>query len=57
MQNYITLTLVVILISGFAFLGLIATTALALPPDFLDQTYFLDLLLDLLRIITVQLIG
>jgi hypothetical protein len=39
MQNYVTLTLVVILISGFASLGLIATNALALPLDFLDKTY------------------
>ena len=39
MQNYVTLILVVMLISGFAFLGLIATTTLALPIDFLDNTY------------------
>jgi hypothetical protein len=39
MQNYVTLILVVILISGFAFLGFIATTTMALPLDFLDKTY------------------
>ncbi len=39
MQNYVTLILVIMLISGFAFLGLIATTTLALPIDFLDNTY------------------
>ena len=39
MQNYVILIPVVILISGFAFFGLIATTTLALPIDFLDKTY------------------
>jgi hypothetical protein len=39
MQNYVTLIPVVMLIGGFAFLGLIATNALALPLDFLDNTY------------------
>ncbi|HKX96486.1 MAG TPA: hypothetical protein VJL78_01470 [Candidatus Nitrosocosmicus sp.] len=39
MQNYVILIPVVILISGFAFLGLIVTTTLALPLDFLDKTY------------------
>jgi len=39
MQNYVTLILVVIMIGGFAFIGVIATTTLALPLDFLDNTY------------------
>lgn len=39
MQNYITLILVVMLIGGFSFIGLLATTTLALPPDFLNSTY------------------
>lgn len=39
MQNYVTLILVVLLISGFSSLGLLATTALALPLDFLDNIY------------------
>ena len=39
MQNYLTLILVVVLIGGFSFIGLLATTTLALPPDFLDNSY------------------
>ena len=39
MQNYVTLILVVMMIGGFAFIGVIATTTLALPLDFLDNTY------------------
>ena len=39
MQNYVTLILVVMMIGGFAFIGVIATTTFALPLDFLDNTY------------------
>jgi hypothetical protein len=39
MQNYVTFIFVFMLISGFAFVGLVSNVAMALPLDFLDRTY------------------